>query len=238
MKTLSHPTRLAVLEILRDGEQCVCHMEAMLGLRQASISQQLMVLREAGLVSVRRDGLNMYYRVTRPQVFAVLDALERGIGKAAGLVLRTNTARPAARAQSAIRWMSRVPSNCKCRVAQREGASDEQHVLQHRSTRKGGLILPTDLAGSVAFEPGSQVSLRVTHEGLLVRPPLSQLRKVYIEPTSCCNLSCHMCIRNSWDEAPVHMEQADLRAPAGKPASAGTKACDRPWRVWRAAVPP
>ena len=63
LKTLSHPTRLAVLEILRDGEQCVCHMEAMLGLRQASISQQLMVLREAGLVGVRRDGLNVYYRV-------------------------------------------------------------------------------------------------------------------------------------------------------------------------------
>jgi DNA-binding transcriptional ArsR family regulator len=81
LKTLSHPTRLAVLEILRDGEQCVCHMEAMLGLRQASISQQLMVLREAGLVSVRRSGLNMYYRVTRPQVFTVLDALNAASGK-------------------------------------------------------------------------------------------------------------------------------------------------------------
>ncbi len=81
LKTLSHPTRLAVLEILRDGEQCVCHLEAMLGLRQASISQQLMVLRDAGLVGVRRDGLNVYYRVVKPRLFEVLDAVNAAAGK-------------------------------------------------------------------------------------------------------------------------------------------------------------
>ena len=81
LKAISHPTRLAVLEILRDGEQCVCHMEAMLGLRQASISQQLKVLREARLVEVRRDGLNMYYRVVKPGIFDVLDALYAATGK-------------------------------------------------------------------------------------------------------------------------------------------------------------
>ncbi len=75
LKAISHPARLAVLDILRDGEQCVCHMEATLGLRQSSISQQLMVLREAGLVEVRRDGLNMYYRVVNPRIFPVLDAV-------------------------------------------------------------------------------------------------------------------------------------------------------------------
>lgn len=81
LRTLSHPTRLAVLEILRDSEQCVCHMEATLGLRQASISQQLMVLREAGLVGVRRDGLNVYYRVLKPGVFDVLDAANAAAGR-------------------------------------------------------------------------------------------------------------------------------------------------------------
>lgn len=83
LKTLSHPTRLAVLDILRDGEQCVCHIEAMLNLRQAYISQQLMVLREAGLVEVRRDGLNMYYRVIKPEIFAVLDAINSAAGSSA-----------------------------------------------------------------------------------------------------------------------------------------------------------
>jgi len=81
LKALSHPTRLAVLEILRDGEQCVCHMEAALGIRQASISQQLMILREAGVVDVRREGLNAYYRVVQPGVFDVLDAVCASTGQ-------------------------------------------------------------------------------------------------------------------------------------------------------------
>jgi ArsR family transcriptional regulator len=68
-----HPTRLAILDLLRHGEQCVCHLEAHLGKRQAYISQQLMVLREAGLVVDERDGLNSYYRVTDPQVFTLID---------------------------------------------------------------------------------------------------------------------------------------------------------------------
>ena len=75
LKALSHSTRLAILDILRDGEQCVCHMEATLGLRQAYISQQLMILKQAGLLGSRRDGLNLYYRVIKPDVFNILDAL-------------------------------------------------------------------------------------------------------------------------------------------------------------------
>ena len=75
LKALSHPTRLAVLDILREGEQCVCHMEATLGLRQAYISQQLMILKNAGLIDSRRDGLNLYYRVLKPEIFNVLDRL-------------------------------------------------------------------------------------------------------------------------------------------------------------------
>lgn len=75
LKALSHSTRLAILDILREGEQCVCHMEATLGLRQAYISQQLMILKQAGLLESRRDGLNLYYRVSKPEVFQILDAL-------------------------------------------------------------------------------------------------------------------------------------------------------------------
>jgi DNA-binding transcriptional ArsR family regulator len=73
-KVLMHPVRLAILDILRDGEQCVCHMEAFLDLRQAYISQQLMVLRDANLVEDRRDGWNVFYHVTRPEIYAVIDA--------------------------------------------------------------------------------------------------------------------------------------------------------------------
>lgn len=80
LKALTHPARLAILDLLRDGEHCVCHMEAHLGYRQAYISQQLMVLREAGLIQDRRDGWNVFYRVVEPRIYAVLAAVEELVG--------------------------------------------------------------------------------------------------------------------------------------------------------------
>lgn len=86
LKVLTHPARLAILNILRDGEHCVCHLEAYLGYRQAYISQQLMMLRDAGLVQDRRDGWNIFYHVTDPRIFAVLSAVEQMLppGEASG----------------------------------------------------------------------------------------------------------------------------------------------------------
>jgi DNA-binding transcriptional ArsR family regulator len=72
-KALGHPVRLAILDALRGGEQCVCHLESALGMRQAYISQQLAVLKEAGIIRERRDGWNMYYRVIRPDIFALIE---------------------------------------------------------------------------------------------------------------------------------------------------------------------
>jgi DNA-binding transcriptional ArsR family regulator len=69
--------------MLRDGEQCVCHMEAVFGLRQAHISQHLMVLREAGLVSDRRDGWNIFYRVVKPEIYLMMDAIDAFSGELA-----------------------------------------------------------------------------------------------------------------------------------------------------------
>jgi ArsR family transcriptional regulator len=80
LKVLTHPARLAILSILRDGEHCVCHMEAHLGFRQAYLSQQLANLREAGLIQDRRDGWNIFYRVTDPRVYSILDAVQTVVG--------------------------------------------------------------------------------------------------------------------------------------------------------------
>ena len=79
-KVLAHPARISIINILRDGEHCVCHMEAYLGLRQAFISQQLAVLREAGIIVDRRDGWNIFYRVINPQIYDLLDAANRLTG--------------------------------------------------------------------------------------------------------------------------------------------------------------
>jgi DNA-binding transcriptional ArsR family regulator len=72
-KVLMHPARLAILELLRSGEECVCHMEAVLGYRQAYISQHLAVMKEAGLVEDRKEGWNSYYRVLQPELFDIID---------------------------------------------------------------------------------------------------------------------------------------------------------------------
>lgn len=62
-KALAHPVRLQIVDILRAGEECVCHLESALGLRQTYISQQLMILRRAGIVQARKSGLQVYYRL-------------------------------------------------------------------------------------------------------------------------------------------------------------------------------
>lgn len=63
LKTLAHPVRLYILAILYQKEACVCHLAAIIGRRQANISQHLMLLREAELVQDRRDGAQVYYRL-------------------------------------------------------------------------------------------------------------------------------------------------------------------------------
>jgi DNA-binding transcriptional ArsR family regulator len=62
-QTLGQPARLQILLAIGEGEACVCHLEAMLGLRQAYISQHLMVLRKAKILSTRRDGRFIFYRL-------------------------------------------------------------------------------------------------------------------------------------------------------------------------------
>ncbi len=73
-KALAHPARLALLDVLSQGEACVCHLTALLRLRQPYISQQLMVLRRAGLILPRRDGTVIYYRLALPQVPELVEA--------------------------------------------------------------------------------------------------------------------------------------------------------------------
>jgi DNA-binding transcriptional ArsR family regulator len=87
-KALMHPARLAILGILRNGDECVCHLEAALGYRQAYISQHLMILREAELVEDRRDGWNIFYRVIKPEIFQLIDTVSELVGKTARLSLQ------------------------------------------------------------------------------------------------------------------------------------------------------
>ncbi|GAB5493988.1 MAG: metalloregulator ArsR/SmtB family transcription factor [Phototrophicaceae bacterium] len=75
LKVMGHPVRLQILDMLRLGESCVCHIEQALDKRQAYVSQQLMTLRDAGLVESRKDGLQVYYRLADEQVTDLLALL-------------------------------------------------------------------------------------------------------------------------------------------------------------------
>lgn len=68
-KMIGQPTRLKIMLVIGSGEACVCHIEAVLGIRQATISQHLMVLRDADLLTTKRDGRNIFYRLTKPELF-------------------------------------------------------------------------------------------------------------------------------------------------------------------------
>ena len=71
-RAISTPTRFRILAAIGKGEACVCHLEALLDLRQAYISQQLMEMRDAGLLDTRRDGRYIFYRLTEPELLDML----------------------------------------------------------------------------------------------------------------------------------------------------------------------
>lgn len=72
LKSLSNPHRLQVLCQLVDGERSVGEMERALGIRQATLSQQLARLREDGLVKTRRAAQTIYYSLAAPEVVCTL----------------------------------------------------------------------------------------------------------------------------------------------------------------------
>ncbi len=72
MSLLAHPVRLHILDELRRGEVCVCHLQATLRRPQPYVSQQLRVLREAGVIESYKNGLFVYYRLANPQVERLL----------------------------------------------------------------------------------------------------------------------------------------------------------------------
>jgi DNA-binding transcriptional ArsR family regulator len=72
-KALSHPIRIAILNLLREGERCVCEFVPALEIEQPNVSRHLAVLKREGIISSRKDGLKMIYKVKDPKVFDLLD---------------------------------------------------------------------------------------------------------------------------------------------------------------------
>jgi DNA-binding transcriptional ArsR family regulator len=73
-RTLGHPARVRILELLRDGELSVGALQDELDIDSGGTSQHLAALRRIGLVESRREGTSVYYRAGDPQAFALLEA--------------------------------------------------------------------------------------------------------------------------------------------------------------------
>lgn len=77
LKAIAHPTRLRILEHLREGEKCVCKFTEDLDLEQSNISQHLAVLRKQGIVSCRKEGMKMIYKINFQEIYSILDFVRR-----------------------------------------------------------------------------------------------------------------------------------------------------------------
>jgi MoaA/NifB/PqqE/SkfB family radical SAM enzyme len=73
---------------------------------------------------------------------------------------------------------------------------------------EGNLIIPPDVSSKFGLGPGVNLIMDEVDHELILRQPVSHLAKVYIEPTSKCNLSCRTCIRNAWEEKMGRMTRA------------------------------
>ena len=76
-KTLGHPARIRVLELLSERERSVGEMLPEVGIEATNLSQHLAVLRRAGLVTFRKEGSTVYYSLTSPQVAELLAVARR-----------------------------------------------------------------------------------------------------------------------------------------------------------------
>jgi DNA-binding transcriptional ArsR family regulator len=76
-KTLGHPARIRVLELLREGERSVGQLAPQVGIEASHLSQQLAVLRRANFVQTRKEGTSVLYSVGNSRIFELLDVARR-----------------------------------------------------------------------------------------------------------------------------------------------------------------
>jgi ArsR family transcriptional regulator len=74
-KTIANPKRLEILNLLRRGEKHVGELAEAMDVPAANVSQQLAVLRGAGVVSGRRDGTTVFYRIANPKILKAFDLM-------------------------------------------------------------------------------------------------------------------------------------------------------------------
>lgn len=73
LKSLAQPTRLKIVDFLRDGERCVCEIFPAIDEEQSNTSRHLAYMQTHGILARRKEGVKIYYAVKHPEVFALID---------------------------------------------------------------------------------------------------------------------------------------------------------------------
>ncbi len=73
LKALAQPTRLKILECLRDGEKCICEIVPEVNGEQSNISRHIALMQKNHLITTRKDGVRVMVKVKDPEVFEILD---------------------------------------------------------------------------------------------------------------------------------------------------------------------
>ena len=81
LKALAQPTRLKILELLRNGERCICEIIPAINGEQSNISRHISVMQKSHLIATRKDGVKVMVKVRDPRIFEILDTV--------GLFLKT-----------------------------------------------------------------------------------------------------------------------------------------------------
>ena len=74
-KVFTNPKRLEIISFLRDGEKTVNELTELAGVPQANVSQHLTVLRQNDVVTTRRNGANIYYKIANPKILQAFDLM-------------------------------------------------------------------------------------------------------------------------------------------------------------------
>ncbi|MCK5174258.1 MAG: winged helix-turn-helix transcriptional regulator [Planctomycetes bacterium] len=76
-KAIAHPFRIAILEFLKDGEQCVCDIADHIGSERSNVSRHLSVMLNAGVLGCRKEGLKVIYRLKTPCILDFFSCVTR-----------------------------------------------------------------------------------------------------------------------------------------------------------------
>jgi len=75
LKALAQPTRMKILEFLREGEKCICEIVPAINGEQSNISRHISLMQKSHLVTTRKDGVKVMVKVSDPKIFEILDSV-------------------------------------------------------------------------------------------------------------------------------------------------------------------